>query len=140
MAAPVAAVGYGYAGPLNLNRRLIAHPNRPVVPVDKPAVAAAPVAAVGYGYAGPLNPNTQLVADMVDEPTVAAARADYLATLLHQDLQQKTMSILYLSSIRNLSSKISSISTKTKSKLKLFLTPKLHAYIYIFQIIVSLTK
>merc|ERR1739838_372607 len=40
-AAPVAAVGYGYAGPLNLNTQLIAHPNGAVVPVDEPAVAAA---------------------------------------------------------------------------------------------------
>merc|ERR1712002_107883 len=51
-----------------------------------PAVAAAPVAAVGYGYAGPLNLNTHLVAHPngavvpVDEPAVAAARADHLAT------------------------------------------------------------
>merc|ERR1712121_208787 len=54
-----------------------------------PAVAAAPiapVAAVGYGYAGPLNLNTQLVAPPngavvpLDEPAVAAARADHLAT------------------------------------------------------------
>merc|ERR1711955_38723 len=40
-AAPVAAVGYGYAGPLNLNTHLVAHPNGAVVPVDEPAVAAA---------------------------------------------------------------------------------------------------
>merc|ERR1712002_1196219 len=51
-----------------------------------PAVAAAPVAAVSYGYAGPLNLNTHLVAHPngavvpVDEPAVAAARADHLAT------------------------------------------------------------
>merc|ERR1712123_297385 len=38
--APYAAVGYGYAGPLNLNTQLIAHPNGAVVPVDEPAVAA----------------------------------------------------------------------------------------------------
>merc|ERR1719419_29923 len=39
-AAPV--VGYaGYAGPLNLNTQLVAHPNGAVVPVDEPAVAAA---------------------------------------------------------------------------------------------------
>merc|ERR1711955_137614 len=30
-AAPVAAVGYGYAGPLNLNTHLVAHPNGAVV-------------------------------------------------------------------------------------------------------------
>merc|ERR1712119_145935 len=40
-AARVAAVGYGYAGPLNLNTHLVAHPNGAVVPVDEPAVAAA---------------------------------------------------------------------------------------------------
>merc|ERR1712121_396684 len=88
--APAYAGAYGYAGPLNLNTQLIAHPNGAVVPLDEPAVAAAradhlaskgvayaaaapvvaavpavaaaPVAAVGYGYAGPLNLNTQLVA------------------------------------------------------------------------------
>merc|ERR1711942_207481 len=32
---------YGYAGPLNLNTQLIAHPNGAVVPLDEPAVAAA---------------------------------------------------------------------------------------------------
>merc|ERR1711881_165870 len=32
--APVAAVGYGYAGPLNLNTQLVAHPNGAVVPLD----------------------------------------------------------------------------------------------------------
>merc|ERR1711970_1524457 len=40
-AAPIVAVGYGYAGPLNLNTHLVAHPNGAVVPVDEPAVAAA---------------------------------------------------------------------------------------------------
>merc|ERR1711881_834145 len=39
--AQVAAVGYGYAGPLNLNTQLVAHPNGAVVPLDEPAVAAA---------------------------------------------------------------------------------------------------
>merc|ERR1711970_589917 len=97
--APAYAGAYGYAGPLNLNTQLIAHPNGAVVPLDEPAYAAAPpavaavpafaaapVAAVGYGYAGPLNLNTHLVAHPngavvpVDEPAVAAARADHLAT------------------------------------------------------------
>merc|ERR1712106_808222 len=92
----------------NLNRQLIAHPNGAVVPLDElavaaaraahldiqsaqyaasaPVLAAAPFAAVGYGYAGPLNLNTQLVAHPngavvpLDEPAVAAARADHLAT------------------------------------------------------------
>merc|ERR1712121_511683 len=98
-AAPVAAVGYGYAGPLNLNTHLVAHPNGAVVPVDEPAVAAAradhlatkgvyggvyaaagPVAyAAGYApYAGLVaHPNGAVVP--VDEPAVAAARADRLA-------------------------------------------------------------
>merc|ERR1711874_902847 len=134
-AGPVAAVGYagayapgyGYAGPLNLNTHLVAHPNGAVVPADEPAVAAAradhfaaqgaayaaagpvvaaaPIAAgpvvagpvavggvyahaapVAYGYGGPLNLNPPLVAHPngavvpVDEPAVAAARADHLAT------------------------------------------------------------
>merc|ERR1711962_1781027 len=35
------AAGYGYAGPLNLNAQLVAHPNGAVVPADEPAVAAA---------------------------------------------------------------------------------------------------
>merc|ERR1719187_1605339 len=97
--APVAAVGYGYAGPLNLNTHLVAHPNGAVVPVDEPAVAAAradhlatkgvyggvyaaagPVAyGAGYApYAGLVaHPNGAVVP--VDEPAVAAARADHLA-------------------------------------------------------------
>jgi len=98
-AAPVAAVGYGYAGPLNLNTQLVAHPNGAVVPLDEPAVAAAradhlatkgvyggvyaaagPVAyGAGYApYAGLVaHPNGAVVP--VDEPAVAAARADHLA-------------------------------------------------------------
>merc|ERR1712243_303923 len=50
-----------------------------------PAIAAAPVNAAGYGYSGPLNLNTHLVGHPngavvpVDEPAVAAARADHLA-------------------------------------------------------------
>jgi len=105
--APNYAAGSGYAGPLNLNTKLIAHPNGAVVPLDEPAVAAAradhlaskevayagapvvaatPVAAVGYGYDGPLNLNTELVGYSngalvpADEPAVAAARADHLAS------------------------------------------------------------
>merc|ERR1711874_38332 len=98
-AASVAALGYGYAGPLNLNTHLVAHPNGAVVPVDEPAVAAAradhlatkgvfggvyaaagPVAyAAGYApYAGLVAPPNGAVVP-VDEPAVAAARADHLA-------------------------------------------------------------
>merc|ERR1719347_864040 len=46
----------------------------------------APAYAAGYGYARPLNLNTQLIAHPngavvpLDEPAVAAARADHLAT------------------------------------------------------------
>merc|ERR1712025_1453320 len=41
-AAPAAyAPTYGYAGLLNLNTQLVAHPNGAVVPVDEPAVASA---------------------------------------------------------------------------------------------------
>merc|ERR1719516_220767 len=98
------APAYGYSGPLNLNTKLVSHPNGAVVPADEPAVAAARaqhfavgggraapiVAAQGYaagygyapayGYSGPLNLNTQLVAHPngavvpADEPAVAAAR------------------------------------------------------------------
>merc|ERR1711970_1617887 len=104
--APNYATGSGYAGPLNLNKKLIVHPNGAVVPLDEPAVAAAradhlatkgvayaaaapavaAVASAGYGYAGPLNLNTKLVSYLngavvpADEPAVAAARADHLAS------------------------------------------------------------
>merc|ERR1719397_1955388 len=97
-AAPAYAPAYGYAGPLNLNTHLVAHPNGAVVPVDEPAVAAAradhfaaqgaafaaagpvvaaaPVVAAGpvaaVGYAGPLNLNTHLVA----RPNGAVVPAD----------------------------------------------------------------
>merc|ERR1712002_245000 len=93
-AAPVAAVSYGYAGPLNLNTHLVAHPNGAVAAVaaaraDHLATkgvyggvyaAAGPVAyAAGYApYAGLVaHPNGAVVP--VDEPAVAAARADHLA-------------------------------------------------------------
>merc|ERR1711962_295613 len=33
VAAPANAAGYGYAGPLNLNTHLVAHPNGAVVPL-----------------------------------------------------------------------------------------------------------
>jgi len=107
VAAPVAyaaepvAYNYGYAGPLNLNTQLVAHPNGAVVPVDEPAVAAAradhlatkgvyggvyaaagPAAyAAGYApYAGLVaHPNGAVVP--VDEPAVAAARADHFAAI-----------------------------------------------------------
>jgi len=105
-AAPVAAVApafpytTGYAGPLAGNLPLVAHPNGAVTPVDEPAVAAAraehlaahggiyggvyagvspAVYAAGYApYAGLVaHPNGAVVP--VDEPAVAAARAEHLA-------------------------------------------------------------
>merc|ERR1719167_2060252 len=40
--AAIPAVAHaGYAGPLNLNTHLVAHPNGAVVPADEPAVVAA---------------------------------------------------------------------------------------------------
>merc|ERR1712098_513023 len=57
----------------------------PVVAAAAPVVAAAPVAVAHHGYAGPLNLNTHLVGHPngavvpVDEPAVAAARADHFA-------------------------------------------------------------
>merc|ERR1711970_681489 len=91
----VAAVG-GFAGPLNLNTHLVAHPNGAVVPADEPAVVAAradhlaakgvvasaayaPIAAAHGGLVA--HPNGAVVP--VDEPAVAAARADHLAALVH---------------------------------------------------------
>jgi len=53
------AAGYGYAGPLNLNTHLVAHPNGAVVPADEPAVAAAradhfAAGGAAYAAAGPI--------------------------------------------------------------------------------------
>ena len=102
-AAPVAYSGYapayGYAGPLNLNTQLVAHPNGAVVPVDEPAVAAAradhlatkglyggvyaqaapAVYAAGYAAGFQTFPNGAVVP--ADEPAVVAARADHFAAL-----------------------------------------------------------
>merc|ERR1711874_741612 len=102
-AAVPAALPGGYAGPLNLNTHLVAHPNGAVVPVDEPAVAAAradhlaakgvvahaayapvaPVAAAhGVAHLGLVaHPNGAVVP--VDEPAVAVARAAHLAALAH---------------------------------------------------------
>merc|ERR1719315_234540 len=52
-AAVPAVVHGGYAGPLNLNTHLVAHPNGAVVPADEPAVAsarAAHLAALAHGH------------------------------------------------------------------------------------------
>merc|ERR1712098_838331 len=110
-AAPIAAVHaapiahHGYAGPLNLNTHLVAHPNGAVVPADEPAVAAAradhfaaggglaghavahaaPVAAVAnaavpiaHGVHGLVGHANGAVVP-VDEPAVQAARAAHFA-------------------------------------------------------------
>merc|ERR1712154_649478 len=93
VAAPVAPVNYGYAGPLNLNTQLIAHPNGAVVPVDEPAVAAARAdhlatkGVAGGLYAGAAAPAVYGAGyaagfyGLVAHPNgaVAAARADHLA-------------------------------------------------------------
>ncbi len=100
--AVASPVSYGYSGPLHIPT-LVAHPNGAVTPADEPAVAAARAEhlaayggvyggvygaaspAVGYaaGYASgyPVGlvayPNGAVVP--VDEPAVAAARAEHLA-------------------------------------------------------------
>merc|ERR1711970_1010823 len=99
--------GFKYTGPLNLETRLVAHPNGAEVPADEPAVAAAraahlsskaavaaslpvaaavPISGSEFKYTGPLNLNTRLVdypngaKVPADEPAVAAARAAHLST------------------------------------------------------------
>merc|ERR1711982_31085 len=72
--APGYAAGYGYAG------------YAPGYTAGYGYSGYAPAYAGAYGYAGPLNLNTQLIAHPngavvpLDEPAVAAARADHLAT------------------------------------------------------------
>jgi len=104
-AAPVAGAPFKYTGPLNLNTRLVDHPNGAKVPADEPVVAAAraahlsvkastaasatvgaavPFAAASFKYTGPLNLETRLVDHPngakvpADEPAVAAARAAHI--------------------------------------------------------------
>merc|ERR1711973_64998 len=78
-AAPVAHAAYAapaVAAP-------VAHATYAAAPVAPAAYAAVP--AVAHGYTGPLNLNTQLVGHPngaivpVDEPAVAAARAEHLS-------------------------------------------------------------
>merc|ERR1719233_1945044 len=90
---PVSAGEFKYTGPLNLNTRLVDHPNGAKVPADESAVVAAraahlsskaaiassvpvdnaaPSAASGFKYTGPLNLNTRLV----DHPNGAKVPAD----------------------------------------------------------------
>merc|ERR1712013_194217 len=79
--AAVAAVG-GFAGALNLNTHLVAHPNGAVVPAAAYAPVAPVAAAHGVAHLGLVaHPNGAVVP--VDEPAVAAARADHLAALAH---------------------------------------------------------
>merc|ERR1711936_681932 len=63
--APAYAGAYGYAGPLNLNTQLIAHPNGAVVPLDEPAVAATRAAHL----------DTQAAEYAASAPAVAAVPA-----------------------------------------------------------------
>merc|ERR1712243_315475 len=78
--APGYAAGYGYAG------YAAAAPLVAAAPVATGYAGYAPAYAGAYGYAGPLNLNTQLIAHPngavvpLDEPAVAAARADHLAS------------------------------------------------------------
>merc|ERR1712013_305270 len=100
-AAPIS--GFKYTGPLNLNTRLVDHPNGAKVPADEPAVASARAAhlsskaatAVSFPVgaassfsksAGAFNLNFKLV-DFPNgavvpeyEPVVAAVRSSHLRT------------------------------------------------------------
>merc|ERR1711962_1396090 len=97
VAAAPAVAPYAYFGPLHIPT-LVAHPNGAVTPADEPAVAAARAdhlaakgvyggvyASAPYNYAAGYAPYAGLVAHPngavvpVDEPAVAAARADHLA-------------------------------------------------------------
>merc|ERR1712060_65605 len=97
IAAAPAVAPYAYSGPLHVPT-LVAHPNGAVTPADEPAVAAARAdhfaakgvyggvyASAPYNYAAGYAPYAGLVAHPngavvpVDEPAVAAARADHLA-------------------------------------------------------------
>merc|ERR1712158_78121 len=78
--APGYAAGYGYAG------YGAGYGYAAATPLTTGYAGYAPAYAGAYGYAGPLNLNTQLIAHPngavvpLDEPAVAAARADHLAT------------------------------------------------------------
>merc|ERR1712055_397563 len=78
--------GYGYAG-LGYAGYGAGYGYAAAAPVVASGYAGyAPAYAGAYGYAGPLNLNTQLIAHPngavvpLDEPAVAAARADHLAS------------------------------------------------------------
>merc|ERR1712098_184193 len=80
------AAKFGHGGPV-IAGPAVAGPAIAAPLVAAPAIAAPayPGYAAGYGYAGPLNLNTQLVGHPngavvpLDEPAVAAARADHFA-------------------------------------------------------------
>merc|ERR1712215_645036 len=96
--APGYAAGYGYAGyGAGYGYAGLGYAGYAGYGAGYGYAAAAPVVATGYagyapayagayGYAGPLNLNTQLIAHPngavvpIDEPAVAAARADHLDT------------------------------------------------------------
>merc|ERR1719228_1905725 len=100
--APFAAAPFKYTGPLNMEKRLVDHPNGAKVPVDEAAVvsaraahlsskaaiaASAPIgSAAPFKYTGPLNMETRLVDHPngakvpADEPAVASARAAHLSS------------------------------------------------------------
>merc|ERR1719474_506100 len=74
--APFAAAPFKYNGPLNMETRLVDHPNGAKVPIDEPAVASAraahlsskaaiaasaPFKAAPFKYTGSLNMETRLV-------------------------------------------------------------------------------
>merc|ERR1712013_219592 len=107
VATPHDASVFKYTGPLNLNTRLVEHPNGAKVPEDEQVVGsaraahlsakasipvsvpvgvgAAPYAASEFKYTGPLNLNTKLVdypngaKVPEDEHAVASARAAHLS-------------------------------------------------------------
>merc|ERR1719376_1188161 len=91
------AAPFKYTGPLNMETRLVGHPNGAKVPADEPAVATAraahlsskaAVASVGaaasftagnYKSSGAFNLDTRLV-DFPNGAKVAAARAPHLSS------------------------------------------------------------
>merc|ERR1712117_26235 len=81
VAAAPAAYHTAYAGPLNLNTQLVAHPNGAVVPADEPAVVAARadhLASKGaIAYAAPA------VAPAVHAAPAPAVHAAYAAPAVH---------------------------------------------------------
>merc|ERR1712033_59223 len=76
-AYPGYAAGYGYAGPLNLNTHLVAHPNGAVVPLDEPAVAARradhfAAQKASYAAAAPIVAAPAIAAPAIAAPALAA--------------------------------------------------------------------